>query len=791
MTFDAATLDVPLASAETLAADLWSEAWTLPPPLLVSEWAEAYRHLPEEGAAEPGAWRNERTPFLVEIMDCLSVQHPCERVVFQKSIQTGGTEVLINALGYIMCHEPGPTMLLVPGIDMANRHSKQRIAPSIAASPEWSRHVRPARSRESGNTTLVKEFDGGILVIATANSATALRSMPVRYLLADEVDKYVRNLDGEGNALTLAEGRTNTFQGRRKIFLCSSPTLVGQSLIHDEYEASDQREYHVPCPHCGQLQVLVIDQLMPDGTYLCIENGCTIQESYKTQMLAWGRWIAKYPERTTPGFHINALYAPYRLGDSWKTIADKREEARRDPEKLVTFTNMVLGLAFENERTRVDADAIKERAELGWKRGTVPRGGLVLTMGVDCQHDRFAIKTMAWGRGERGCVVDYEEVPGDPTKPGEGYIELDRYLQRPCANYRGALMLARAVAIDGGNWTEDVAKFVRARQRRVVKVGGMHREQAVLLVRGRSHTSDRVVYRPKKTEVNTRGRSLARSVGTWGVGTDIAKNTLFGRIAADASREDPEERMIRFPGGRHEGDEQRLMGALPDSYYQGLTSEYFDLRTQRWVHDRALRNEPVDTLVYSYFAALSPFVRIDLMRDHEWDMLEHQLQSAGVDLFSALAERLDSRETFQAPMEVSARDALALLVARYDQHAMRPVPAAELTAWHTASTSDPKGIGADVLGVCLAQLDDPAAPIGALLDSALIQRARAELQLAEVVGMDSRETPAAVPVSVPRDSRETSAVLSRPAIRDSRGTKNAQRSSWGGAHDTGRGWGDG
>lgn len=677
MTFDAATLDVPLADAETLVERAWRGAWTLPPELRVSEWAQEHRKLPEEGAAEPGDWRNERTPFLVEIMDCLSVQHPCERVVFKKSIQVGGTEVLINALGYIMCHEPGPTMLLVPGIDMANRHSKQRIAPSIAASEEWSRHVRPARSRDSGNTTLVKEFDGGILVIATANSATALRSMPVRFLLADEVDKYVRNLDGEGHALVLAEGRTNTFQGRRKIFLCSSPTIVGQSLIDDEYEASDQRQYYVPCPHCAHEQVLEIDQLLDDGTYMCIGCGEVIEEAYKPQMLAAGRWIAKYPDRPTPGFHINALYAPYRLGDSWKVIADKREEARRSPDKLVTFVNTVLGLAFESERTRTDAKVIEARAESGWLRGTVPRGGLILTMGVDCQHDRFAIKTVAWGRGEHAWVVDYEEVPGDPTKP-EGFAELDAYLQRAYAKDRGVLMIARAVAIDGGNWTEEVAKFVRARQRRVVKTAAGYQEQILLVVRGRSTKSERVVYRPKKTEVNQRGRTVARAVGTWGVGTDVAKNILFGRIAADAHIDDPAERMVRFPGGRLEGAgaDERIVGALPGTYYRGLTSEYFDLRTNRWVHDRSIRNEPVDTLVYAYFAVLCPFVRIDLLREHEWLALEAATEPATTDLFAASA---DSRETSPAPAPRSAPAA--------DSRETQPAPRAPAPAADSRETS--------------------------------------------------------------------------------------------------------
>ena len=154
--------------------------------------------------------------------------------------------------------------------------------------------VPPARSRDSGNTVRAKEFPGGILVIATANSSTAVRSMPVRYLLADEVDEFLKDLNGQGSALEIALRRTGTYQGRRKVYLCSSPTIKGASLIADEYEASDQRQRHVPCPHCERLQVLVMDQLLDDGRYCCIHCAALIEERHKDWMFdnVRARWIA-------------------------------------------------------------------------------------------------------------------------------------------------------------------------------------------------------------------------------------------------------------------------------------------------------------------------------------------------------------------------------------------------------------------------------------------------------------------------------------------------------------------
>ena len=634
MTFDASTLSVPLADADAVIGDAWSRAWTLPEPLKVSEWADRHRYLTREGAAEPGPWSTNRTPYLREIMDVLSDDHPCKKAVFLKCTQVGGTEVLNNFAGYVIDHSPGPTMVVMPTEKLGQRWSKQRLAPMISASPALRTKLRPATSRDGGNTTLMKEFPGGLLVIAGANSASDLRSMPARRILEDEVDEYPEDLDGQGRPDEIAERRASTFV-RRKIFKCSSPKLKATSVIWSEYQLSDQRRYHVPCPHCSAEQPLEIDQLTDDGQYLCTACGQLIAEHHKTDMLGAGRWIAQNPGSDVPGFHLNALYAPLGLGYTWREIADMRAAAQRNPDKQVTFTNTILGLPFEGEREQADADEIEKRAELGFRRRTVPRGGLILTIGVDCQHDRFAICTVAWGRDQRAWIVDYNEIPGDPSKR-EGYAELDEYLQQAYAKTNGALMLPRVVAIDGGNWTEEVAQFVRRRQERLVRVGGTSQLQRVLLVRGRSAKSERVVYRPAKTEVNQRGKTLARSVGMWGVGTDVAKSILFGRMRGDASAEEPAERMIRFPGGVpvRDGDRERIDGALPRSYYDGLVVEYYDLGAKKWVTPKGARNEPLDTLVYAYFAALCPHVRLDLIRDHEWAKLEAEWEPP-VDLFSA------------------------------------------------------------------------------------------------------------------------------------------------------------
>ena len=201
----------------------WREGLKPDPLLTVSEWADRYRVLSQRASSEPGRWRTERTPYLREIMDCLSPSSPVQRVVFMKGSQTGGTEAGNNFIGYVIHEAPGPMMAVAPTVELAKRNSKQRIDPLIEESEVLRGRVKERRSRDSGNTMLSKEFPGGVLILTGANSAVGLRSMPARYLFLDEVDGYPGDVEGEGDPILLAERRSATFQRRK---FCVHPTAT-------------------------------------------------------------------------------------------------------------------------------------------------------------------------------------------------------------------------------------------------------------------------------------------------------------------------------------------------------------------------------------------------------------------------------------------------------------------------------------------------------------------------------------------------------------------------------------
>lgn len=226
------------------------------PDLTVSQWADQFRVLSSVSSAERGQWHTDRTPYLREIMDCCTPSHPMTDGAFQKGTQLGGSEAVYNFLGYVIDQAPGPAMLVMPTVDGAKTISRQRIKPLIEESPALRGKVAEAKSRDSGNTTLQKEFTGGVLKIVGANSGPGLRNMPVRYLIGDEVDAYPADVDGEGDPIVLAEKRTDTFGSRAKRIYVSSPKLAGSSRIDPLRREGSNARYYVPCPHCAHEQFL-------------------------------------------------------------------------------------------------------------------------------------------------------------------------------------------------------------------------------------------------------------------------------------------------------------------------------------------------------------------------------------------------------------------------------------------------------------------------------------------------------------------------------------------------------
>lgn len=719
MTLDAyASHDIDIADAVGSICEAWAEGATPLPRLTVSQYADAHRVIAKGAGAEPGKWKTARHPMQREIMDALSDHSPVWIVDLMKSVQWGATEIGINFVSYVTDRGIDSMIVAQPTKDLSRSWSASKFEPAVEVMPSLA-------EKFAGQPTLEKHFPGGTLWVLWANSPSQLRQRTARFIFADEVDEYPADLNKQGSALEILAGRCQSYGDRSKQFRACTPTITGASEIESGFAEGDQRYYRVPCPECGAHQVLDIDHLQPNGTFACAVNGCLIEPHHKTDMLrerspcagcgevplrvitgvldegkthayaddcACGRvdnpgapdgayWCPTNPNAKPAhrSYHAWAAYAPEGLGLTWAEIADRKAAADADPSKRAPFYNLTLGLPYAGERTEQDADEVEKLAEPGVHLGTVPEGALILTAGIDCAHDRFWVTVLGHGRGQRTRVIDYAEIDGDPSRP-DGYADLDEYLQRTWSKANGKELHITDLAIDGGNWTEIVAQWVQSKvnhsgKARMIKVGADYRKQTIYLVRGRSEKkSERAVYRPAKTEVNQRDKTVARSVGMWGVGTSVLKHIVYGwinsAITAKAEAEsagtadDIAARMVRFPGGRGEKFDPLKpdQGALPPKYYAGLTVEYFDEASKVWVRPKGAYNEPLDTIVYALWASLAPAVKIDALREPQWAALEAQFEPPP-DLFnqgkSAAPEKTKKIDNVPRESTDPSRDELA------------------------------------------------------------------------------------------------------------------------------------
>lgn len=584
--------------------------------LLVSDWADRYRVLAQQDSAEPGEWRTDRIPYAREIMNSLSSDDPTREVVWMKASQIGATQCANNWVGYVIDHCPAPMLLVMPNDDMAKRNSRTRIAPMITAAPRLEARIAPARSRESGNTQLYKEFTGGFILMTGARSASNLRSTPIRFVYFDEEDGYPDSAEDEGSPIELGRARTRNFS-RKKIFRTSTPTITGRSSIEVAYESGTQERYHVPCPHCGEMDWIRWPNIQwrktDDGEHdtekaylVCEANGCVIEEHHKTWMLANGQWIARKPGRQIRSFHLSALYSP--LGwYSWGEAAADFVAAQGDTNKLRTFTNTVLGESFYERGDAPDHEELYRRRE-PYSPGTVPLGGAVLTAAVDVQADRLECEVVAWGRRLESWSVEVVVLDGDPSGD-KVWHELDEVRGRVYPTEAGGHLPIRLTVVDSGYLSQEVYTYARRNNENVRAVKGSEAQQVV-------------VGQPKPVDINRAGKRIARGTKIWPVGVSVVKRELYGWLRQKPPK-DPGEGYPRgwchFP----EYDEE---------YFRQLCAEQLVARADRrgytkleWEKTRA-RNEALDLRVYG--RAATYMLGLDRWSDDQWEAAESEAATA-------------------------------------------------------------------------------------------------------------------------------------------------------------------
>lgn len=430
-----------------------------PEQLTVSQWAEKYRKL-DESSSLPGNWSNAITPYLVGIMDCFNDPY-IRHINFVKSTQVGGTEALINATGWIITQNPSPTMIVYPTDDLAKDISNDKLKPAYKNTPEIAKRFYNAKSNEMN-----LRFHNMNLYLRSGGSPSKLASKAIKYLFFDEIDKMQGATKKEASPYNLAVERTKTFKHSRKIYTCSTPTLKNNYIWRNHERADEQREYFVPCPHCGEFITLEFKQIKfaenksgkltniersKTAMYFCQSCGAAIENREKPSMLKAGEWrdtlktcIGK-AERVS--FHINALYSFFV---SWEDIALEFLESQDDPEQLQNFVNSWLGEPWEDTKIQISGELVMKR-QAEEPQTVVPDWAVMLTAGVDVQRNSIYFDIVAWGAHLTSQSILHGQMLS--------LSDLDNVIYAEYKNAAGKVFYVDLCLVDSGDQTEDIYEY--------------------------------------------------------------------------------------------------------------------------------------------------------------------------------------------------------------------------------------------------------------------------------------------------------------------------------------------
>ncbi len=649
-----------------------------PENLNVWQWAERYRFLAKGVSAKslegPTRYSTSYAPHQRACQEDFTDPAVQITVLVQASQIGGKTEMFTNCLGYHMHHAPRNCIVMYPTADGAAKFSKSKFTPNAEATPVLRDLLRPARSRDSGNTILVKQYLGGAIYFIGANSPTSLRGSSGQVLLADEIDANEISPGGEGDPVELLWKRGESFQGAVKV-VASTPTTAARdehgislSPIWAYFEASDQQYWFVPCPKCSQFQRLTWKQIVwpkdaagknltSQAELLCEHCAAALSDRQRQAMYYAGRWQPTAPFEGIRGRHLSGIYCPWPALKGFKNrLHQMAEECVRAKKKgsyaVRVWVNTFLCEPFEDENEKpFDPLAITERAE-SYTPETLPEKIILLLCAVDVQKDRLELEVIGLGEDDETWGVEYVKLYGD-TEQDEVWQNLADHLGKTYKREDDVQLKITSTAIDTQYHGPAVRRFLKNCGIRQGDIG----YPGIYLVQGKGNPGPLLVVRRLNKQYRLR---------LWSIDSKQAKDTIFSRLRIT----DPGPRYLHFPRGQGYGEDHAkglASEVIKRSRERGRITERYEKLTPN------TRNEPLDIRVY-FLAA------VDILRPN-LTAIAKNLKPAHASVSVATDYVLEPRKTM--PAKANPQSAI-----RNPQSARKPRPLKKFGGSH----SNPLGL---------------------------------------------------------------------------------------------------
>lgn len=633
-------------------------ASALEPPEKVptTRWMTEHFRLPSEVGDKHGPYDFKYAPYLYGIL--AAADDPLVSAIYtMKAAQVGWTIALVGLLGRYMDTDPCGAVVMFPTSGLGKAFNDEKFEPCVKATPRLSRILNVEKTRSKDNKSDFKSYPGGFTKFTSSGSTSGVKSSTTKIAIVEEPDDATANLKSQGSSIKMLWERLKRISNSLRI-LGGTPSVKGLSKVEAHINQSDKRVLPIVCHDCADSHVLdwenvkwlesddkehpVYGRALPEtAVYACPHCGsawddhlrkANIRNTVFNAVEAGDKnagWVATEEFHGAAGFtELSELYSCLPGAGLEELVRDYLEAehsaSNGDENDKIVFVNSKLGRPYEFQDDNIDADTLREKA-LDYPELEVPRGGLLLTVGIDVQQNpaRVAVIVRAWGRGEESWLVLWKEISAANSTSDKNdpvWDELEKTVYGAFKHASGGSIYASAVSIDSsdGNTNDAVYAWVR-------KMNKKHRRVLTMAIKGSSAQVDPEIFTTPRIKsvdhVNPKKQTKADRHGlkVYIVGTNKAKDWLAAHRKLDGIG----------PGRVH--------------VYQDVRADYFDQVTGEvkaphrnikgrkvWQQKAGSAVEAGDGEVYALHAARAK--RVHLFTPKQWDALEQKLNQS--DLFA-------------------------------------------------------------------------------------------------------------------------------------------------------------
>nr|MDN1420804.1 phage terminase large subunit family protein [Escherichia coli] len=630
-----------MLNQETAKAARTDSGYILRAPrrMRVADAVAQYMRVPM-GAGNSVPWDPLVAPYVIEPMNCLASRE-YDAVIFVGPARTGKTIGLIDGwVIYNVICDPADMLIIQMTEEKAREHSKKRLARTFRVSPEVVSRLSP---NKNNNNVYDRTFLAGNYLKIGWPSVNIMSSSDYKCVALTDYDRFPEDIDGEGDAFSLASKRTTTFMSSGMTLVESSPGRDVKDVkwrrtspheappttgILSLYNRGDRRRWYWPCPHCGEyfqpcgdvvagFRDIADPVLASEAAYIqCPSCSGRILPEQKRELNGRGVWLrdsesinadgSRYgdPRRSRiASFWMEGPAAAYQTLSQlvYKLLTAEQEyETTGSEETLKTVINTDWGLPYlpRASMEQRKSELLEQRAEPVPSR-SVPDGVNFLVATVDVQagrHRRFVVQVTGYGsRGERWIIDRYnitQSLRGDSdgesqridpaSYPEDWDVLLTDVFHKswPLASDPSQQMRLMAMAVDSGG--EDGVTDNAYKFWRRCRRDGLGKR--IYLFKGDSIRRAKLITRtfPDNTGRTGRRAQAAGDVPLWLLQTDALKDRVNNALWRDS----PGPGYVHFPDW------------LGSWFYDELTYEERS-SDGKWSKPGRGANEAFDLMVYA------------------------------------------------------------------------------------------------------------------------------------------------------------------------------------------------